>query len=94
MACARPQPITLEPYHRTQAPKPDPDFDWSGDGAPIVLAEQPETAVYRGQNGQLVIRQRAWPGDDNVVIIATQCIVEFVDKLTDVAGIPSLGRGA
>jgi len=71
-------------------PKPDDRFDWSGDS--VVLEEQLRVAVYIGERGDLVIRQRAdWNQDeDTVVLIAPQNIMEFVDKLTDVAGIPSL----
>jgi hypothetical protein len=76
------------------APKPEPEFDWNDDEAPIVLAEQAETAVYRSPTGHLVIRQKNWPDEDIVVLIAPQYVMDFVDRLTDVAGIPSLGRGA
>ena len=52
-------------------------------------------AAYIGQRGHLVIRQRAdWnESDDTVILIAPQNIIEFVDKLTDVAGIPTLRGG-
>jgi hypothetical protein len=72
------------------APKPAPEFDWHDDEESIVLADQRETAVYRAPSGHLGIRQRAWPDEDVVVVIAPQYIMEFADKLTDVAGVPTL----
>jgi hypothetical protein len=61
--------------------------------ATVVLQEQPQTAVYFNSTGGLVIRQRAaWDQeDDTFVLIAPQSIAEFIDKLTDVAGVPSVG---
>jgi hypothetical protein len=77
---------------KTLAPKPAPEFDWhdADNRQSLVLEEQAETAIYIGKNGHLVIRQKAWPDDDIVVLISPQCIAEFVDKLTDVVGIPTL----
>jgi hypothetical protein len=39
----------------------------------------------------LVIRQRYWP-DDDALIIAADSVDRFIDKLTDVMGIPSAGK--
>ena len=51
-------------------PRPMPpshsDFDWSTDGS-VIIAEQPETALYWNDREQLVIRQRRWPNDDSFV---------------------------
>jgi hypothetical protein len=87
-----------ETHDETFAPKPAPkkkEFDWD-DKDSVVLEEQLAIAVYIGERGHLVIRQRAdWnETDDTVILIAPQNITEFVDKLTDVAGIPSLGAGS
>jgi hypothetical protein len=82
--------------HEALAPKDDDRFDWTHDGT-AMLEEQRQVAIYIGERGHLVIRQRAdWPTerDDTVILISPQNVIEFVDKLTDVAGIPSLGRGA
>jgi hypothetical protein len=77
-------------------PSPEPtgeDFDWSADNS-VVLREQPETAVYFNADGALVIRQRAaWnQEDDPFVFISPANIGEFLDKLTDICGVPSVGR--
>jgi hypothetical protein len=69
----------------------DSDFDW--DAADIVvLHKQPQTALYFNPNGALVIRQQNWPEDDVFVFIAREYLDSFVDKLTDMLGIPSVGR--
>jgi hypothetical protein len=40
----------------------------------------------------LVIRQRCWPDDDALIFIAADSVDRFIDKLTDVMGIPSAGK--
>jgi hypothetical protein len=74
--------------------KPEPeakDFDWNADDS-IILREQPETAIYYNPEGSLVIRQRGWPDEDVIIIIAEQSIDQFLDKLTDACGVPSVGK--
>lgn len=41
-------------------------FDWSTDES-VIIAEQPETALYWNNQHQLVVRQRRWPDDDAFV---------------------------
>jgi hypothetical protein len=65
-------------------------FDWSEDES-IILREQPSTAAYFNKFDELVIRQHRWPDDDQIIVIAPESIQEFLDKLTDVCGIPSVG---
>jgi hypothetical protein len=67
------------------------DFDWSNDDS-IILREQPQTAIYFNAHGGLVIRQRSWPDDDVYVYINAELIDVFIDKLTDIIGVPSVGR--
>ena len=64
------------------------DFDWS-DPESLVLSEQPETAIYWNPRGELVIRQRRWPDDDSILFISASNVGQFVDRLTDIVGIPS-----
>ena len=64
------------------------DFDWDA-GDIVVLHEQPRTALYFNVNGALVIRQERWMDDDVFVFIAREYLDSFVDKLTDMLGIPS-----
>ena len=82
----------LEQYPE-DAPEGGENFSWTSDEN-VVLREQPATAVYFNQSGGFVIRQeRAWYQDDDPFIhIAPNCIEEFIDKLTDLAGVPSFGR--
>lgn len=71
---------------------PDPDFDWIK-SPDVVLHEQPQTAIYFNPEGALVIRQRADWNEENdpFVYICPNNIMDFIDKLCDVAGIPSVG---
>jgi hypothetical protein len=66
------------------------EFDCSDDDS-IILREQPATAVYFNKEGSLVIRQHRWPDDDIFIYIAESSIGDFLDKLTDICGIPSFG---
>jgi hypothetical protein len=96
-----PQPRTLptllpalieppKPENAPQAtPEPSEDFDWNKDDSSIILREQPATAVYFNKEGSLVIRQHRWPDDDIFIYIAESSIGDFLDKLTDICGVPS-----
>ena len=67
------------------------DFDW-GDAESLIVPEQNATACYFNKAGELVIRQKRWPGDDSVIFVAPGCIADFIDKLTDICGVPSVGK--
>ena len=88
-------PAVIPPPAAENAPAASPesseDFDW-GDVDGVVLAEQAETAVYWNPKGDLVIRQRNWHDDDSLIFISKNSVDEFIGKLCDVAGIPSVGR--
>jgi hypothetical protein len=73
-------------------PKQETKFDWLTDNS-VVLQEQPQTAVYFNSTGGLVIRQQVSCGldDDTFILIAPQSIGEFLDKLTEICGVPSFG---
>jgi hypothetical protein len=79
------------PKPSADAPEANSDFDWN-DTESVVLHEQPATACYFNEDGDLVIRQRCWPGDDVLVVIAPDQIDTFIDKLADIIGIPSAGK--
>jgi len=78
--------------HGIPVQREDPDqFDWSDD-PDVVLREQTAVAIYRNKYDQVVIRQKAgWDEEsDHFVIIASgENLQAFLDKLCDVAGIPS-----
>jgi hypothetical protein len=61
-------------------------FDW--DDEIVVIHEQPRTAVYFNPNGALVIRQDRWPDKDQFVFIAPGYFEQFMEKLTEMLGIP------
>ena len=85
-------PAVTQPAEK-DAPQAAPagDFDWS-DTDSVVLPEQPATACYFNPCGELVIRQKRWPDDDSFIYIAPNLISEFIDKLTGIIGVPSVGR--
>ena len=87
---------TLETLGTLPHPVEDSDwtkFDWAND-EDIVLREQQSVAIYRNGQGSLVIRQeRRWDQDEDVIIIVTAGNIDtFIDRLTDVAGFPSVGK--
>ncbi len=70
------------------------DFDWKKlDPGDVVLVEQKETAIYRNDAGSVVIRQYAYPDEDPVVIVAQANVDAFLEKLCEVCGVGSAGRG-
>jgi hypothetical protein len=79
-----------------QAPhhgEPDPDdFDWNNRES-VVLREQPETAIYLNPFDEIVIRQRKWPDEDAFVYFTPgDNLQAVIDRLCDLAGIPSAGK--
>jgi hypothetical protein len=66
------------------------EFSWNSDDS-VILQQQRRTAVYFNTRDELVIRQQAdWNEDtDTVLVIAKNNIEEFLDKLTDICGVPS-----
>jgi hypothetical protein len=75
----------------SEAPSASGEFNWLDDDS-IVLRDQRATAIYRNHWGGLVIRQEcAWnEEDDPFVVINPENIEAFLDRLTEVCGIPSV----
>jgi hypothetical protein len=84
--------VAVEPQEKAAPEATVSDFDWASDHDSVVLPQQLLTACYFNPNGELVIRQRRWPDDDQFIFIAPESIDTFIDKLTDIVGIPSVGR--
>jgi hypothetical protein len=78
---------------KVKYPAAEDEFEWTNDDS-VLVPDQRALACYFNKRGELVIRQeRAWDQDeDNFVFIAERNIAEFLDKLTDICGIPSVGR--
>lgn len=74
----------------------DPDrFDWSSEGEDadsIVIPEQLATAVYTNKAGEIVIRQKRWPDDDVYIFLTPDAAPRFLEKFTEIMGIPTVGR--
>lgn len=70
------------------------DFDWSTDKS-VVLRSQRATAVYFNRRGDLVIRQeREWDEDSDPFMLITEHNIDpFLERLTVILGIPSVGGG-
>src|SRR5208283_1701312 len=60
------------------------------EGETIIVAEQQQISVYYNDAGDLVLKQADWPNEDSFIVVARGNIFEFIDALTDVAGVPSL----
>ena len=44
-------------------------FEWTPDTT--VVAEQREIAVYTNPDGGVVLRERGWPDEDNIIVMST-----------------------
>jgi hypothetical protein len=73
--------------------EPFEDFDWFKDDS-IVLEEQPAIAIYQNGRQHIVIRQRAMyeQEGDSFISIAPHNLMTLIDRLCDMAGIPSAGK--
>jgi hypothetical protein len=59
------------------------------DGAAVLCSNQPEVTAGFNGDGDLVLQQRNWPDDDSTIVVRAENISSFIDRLTDVLGIPS-----
>lgn len=57
-----------------------------------LLPSQDETQAYFNTDGDLVLEQRCWPNEDQVILINRDSKDQFLDRLLDLMGIPCLGR--
>lgn len=56
------------------------DFNWSAEN--LALTQQDATAIYRNENGDVVIRQRADFGeDDPIIVIGKYNLAAFIAAL-------------
>jgi hypothetical protein len=71
------------------------DFNWS-DNDSVMLREQRATAIYFNTHGDLVIRQERhcpFEDEDPFIVINAENIAGFLDKLTNICGVPSFPPG-
>jgi hypothetical protein len=57
----------------------------------VLCARQHEITVHFNEAGDLVLIQSAWLDDDVAIVISRANIPDFIDRLTDALGIPSIG---
>jgi hypothetical protein len=100
---AAPQLALVESRENGEAPQEPPktasdapadhsgEIDWICDES-VILKEQYSTAVYFNREGELVIVQRRWFDEDQTIFIAAEHVELFLDKLTDICGVPSFGK--
>jgi hypothetical protein len=55
----------------------------------VVLHRQAATAIYFNGDNSLVIKQENRPDDDHYIIVTESNIEAFLDRLTDICGVPS-----
>jgi hypothetical protein len=64
------------------------DFSWGRDNESIIIREQPETAVYWNPTGQIVIRQKADPfEEDPWLLFSEEFIPALIRDLADKIGV-------
>jgi hypothetical protein len=62
------------------------------DDATLLCAPQAQIDIGFNDRGDALITQKSWPDDDATIVVARENIGEFIDRLTDALGIPSIGR--
>jgi hypothetical protein len=62
------------------------------DGGPTLLcASQDKIEIVFDDEGNAAIIQSSWPDEDQTILISRDNIPDFIDRLTDALGIPSIG---
>jgi hypothetical protein len=75
----------LVPLATNDAPERD-------DGGPTLLcASQDKITITFDDEGNAAITQTRWPDEDQTIIVSRDNIENFIDRLTDALGIPSIG---
>jgi hypothetical protein len=55
----------------------------------VLLPAQGKITIGRNKYGDMILRQSDWPNEDAVIVIASDYLEMFIDRLTDEMGIPS-----
>jgi hypothetical protein len=76
-----------------QEPPPDPpDDDFSPENPDLLIPCQPATKVYINRFNQVVICQDHWDDEPAYCYFNPDSLMTLIDRLTDLAGIPSVGK--
>jgi hypothetical protein len=59
------------------------------DGAMILCPRQAEVTAGFNESGDLILTQTNWPDDDSVIVISAGNVWDFLDRITDICGVPS-----
>jgi hypothetical protein len=60
-------------------------------GATLLCAPQDKITIAFDDEGNAAITQTRWPDEDQTIIVSRDNIANFIDRLTDALGIPSIG---
>jgi hypothetical protein len=63
----------------------------SGNGSTLLCASQDKIEIVFDNEGNAAIIQSSWPDEDQTILISRDNIPDFIDRLTDALGIPSIG---
>lgn len=55
----------------------------------VLLPAQGKITIGWNKYGDMILRQSDWPNEDAVIVIASDYLEMFIDRLTDEMGIPS-----
>lgn len=84
-------PIIDHPKPENEPAATPEDFDWN-DAGDLILRQQGAIACYFNPAGEFVIRQRGWPAEDQFIFVSPDAAGDFIDRLTDAFGVPSIGK--
>jgi hypothetical protein len=57
----------------------------------LLCAPQAQIEFGFNDRGDALLTQKSWPDDDVTIVVARENIGEFIDRLTDALGVPSVG---
>ena len=63
----------------------------TGNGPTLLCASQDKIEIVFDDEGNAAIIQSSWPDEDQTILISRDNIPDFIDRLTDALGIPSIG---
>ncbi len=64
------------------------------DGPTLLCASQDKIEISFDEEGNATITQVCWPDEDQTILVSRDNIADFIDRLTDAIGIPSIGGPA
>ena len=72
-----------------EAENPPPTDQEDSPAEAVLLPAHGEISIGWNKDGGMILRQSDWPNEDAVIVIASDYLEMFIDRLTDEMGIPS-----